>query len=114
MKKSIHFTIIPVIELEPATYSKQTYELPNSTGKELSEKWEEYNQKCYQDSDLKNLKSIETDSWLFDLKHMETDNLKIIFPEIYSDYLDDEKALNNLFEDMKDLAPPVFVSIVVS
>lgn len=102
-----HFAIIPVIELEPGAYSKQTYALPNGTGKDLPEQWEAYNQKCYQDAGLKHLKAIETGQWLFELAQIEADHLKIIFPEIYADYLNDETNLNELFEDMKDLAPSI-------
>lgn len=104
---ALHFAIIPVIELEPGAYSEQTYEFPNGTAKELPEQWEAYNQKCYQDAGLKNLKAIETGQWLFELAHIETDHLKIIFPEIYADYLNDKNKLHELLEDMKDLAPSI-------
>lgn len=107
IQPKLNFAIIPVMELEPSTYSKQSYESPSGSIIELPEKWEEYNQKCYQDAALQNLKPIETGYWLFEIEHLTTENLNIIFPEVFSEYLNDEKERNELFEDMTDLAPPI-------
>ena len=97
--------LIPVILVEPWNYDRQDHKIPTGTIADLPKAWETYNQKCYQDSGLKHLQAIETGSHFFALDTVQTDDLSIILAEMYSEYLKDSVARQELLDDMVDRAP---------
>ena len=103
MKDSLK--IIPVIELMPATYKKNDYKRPEYSIEYNFNEWDLYNQKCYSDSGLKDIKPIETGRWFFEIEKLTNENLKIILSKIYEERLENDLTLQEILENINDYSP---------
>lgn len=104
-KEIKNIALIPVIELEPFSYSDNYYKLPNNSVLENPEEWEIYNQKRYCDSGLTDITPIEKGSWLFEIDKLNDENLKIVLSKIFEERLSEDLTLKEMLEDMSDFAP---------
>jgi len=95
--------LIPVIELEPYDFKKDDYESPTLSLKESPEGWENYNLKCYNDSNLIDLSPVRTGSWLFNIEQFDKQQLAIILKAIYKS--EEEEHLLEIFKDPQEFAP---------
>lgn len=95
--------LIPVIELEPYDFKKGDYESPLNSSREVPNDWDKYNQKCYQDSGLKNITAIKTGLWHFNIEQFDPNQLRIILKAIYSK--NDDEHLKEIFNNPEEFAP---------
>ncbi len=94
--------IIYSIELSPYSYSKEEYQYPNKSSKELPKEWTEYWYKCLADSGIKNLQPIKTGSFFVDLDTIDDEELAIIVKKEIEKISEDlsEEELSNLEESV--------------
>ena len=87
-----------VIEIDPFTYSKEDYEIPelsdSPTSKEQDERW----RKAISTLDL-NLKPIQEGSYFVDIETLDDENLKIILKIIFDDPDIEEENYLMLFNE---------------
>ncbi len=70
--------LLNVIEIQPRDYTENMYESPNTSKIEMPEAWNDFWYKCISDSNLQDLKSIETGSYLVDTNTIGDVELKTI------------------------------------
>ncbi|MEK7435196.1 MAG: hypothetical protein AABZ74_18840 [Cyanobacteriota bacterium] len=113
-KKLPKIKLIPVIEVEPFSYSKSEHKTPEKPRNEDPNEWEIYNQNCYKDSGLENFKPIEIGHWLFEIEKLRNHNLKIILSKIFEEKLDEDFTLEQMLEDIYDFSPLISGGYVFS
>ncbi len=105
MKQNQEIKLIPVLELQPANYSKVERESPKKTTLEVPQEWMNYNQSCYNDSGLKNIKPIEKLSWLFKIESLSDDELKIILKNLIDGVAENFDSIKEILNDPIEYAP---------
>ena len=75
--------LIPVIELEPGTYSKKDKKLPEH---EDINGWSVYWKECLKESGITDLEPIVKSSWFVEITKIDEQNLKIILSKELEDY----------------------------
>ena len=105
MKKNQDIKLIPVLELQPSAFSKIERESPKKSYLEAPQEWINYNQKCYNDSGLKNIKPVEQLSWLFKIEMLSDEELKIILKHLMDDAVEDFDSINEILDDPIEYAP---------
>jgi len=105
MKPNQDIKLIPVLELQPAAYSKVERESPEKSYLEVPQEWINYNQSCYNDSGLKNIKPIKKLSWLFTIDALSNQELKIILKELIDDTTENFDSINEVLNDPIEYAP---------
>lgn len=105
MKAKQDIKLIPVIELQPATFSKKDRESPKESYLEAPQEWIKYNQSCYRDSGLNNIKPIRELSWLFRLDTLSNEDLKIILADLIYGKAEDFDSIDEILNDPIEYAP---------
>ena len=105
MKKNQDIKLIPVLELQPSAFRKIERESPKKSYLEAPQEWINYNQKCYNDSGLKNIKPIEQLSWLFKIESLSNDEIKIILKDLIDGTVEDFDSINEILNDPIEYAP---------
>lgn len=111
-----HPQLLPVIELEPFDYRNEdsNYTSPGVSSKENPGAWEEYNQRCYSDAGLTNLKPIQKGSWFFEITRLSINNLRIILPQLITDHLESiETTMEDMLDNLEEYAPLISGGMVV-
>jgi len=90
--------LINTIELEPQSFSKDEYESPSGSSKELPQEWDAYWLKSLSDSNIKQLIPIESGSWLVDIETIKEEELKVILNHELEDVdlLDYKEQIGNI------------------
>ncbi len=105
MKPNQHIKLIPVIELQPASFSKTKRESPKKSYLEAPLEWENYNQNCYNESGLNDIKPIEQLSWLFKIKTLSNQELKIILKKLIDSTVENFDSIDEILNDPIEYAP---------
>lgn len=105
MKSNQDIKLIPVLELQPASFSKVERESPKKSTLEAPQDWINYNQSCYNDSGLNNIKPIEPLSWLFKIESLTNDELKIILKDLIDVAVKDFESIDEILNDPIEYAP---------
>lgn len=105
MKSNQEITLTPVLELPPASFSKMEREPPKGSTIEVPEEWMNYNQSCYNDSGLHNIKPIQPLSWLFTIESLSENELKIILKGLIDRTIEDFDSINEMLDDPIEYAP---------
>lgn len=105
MKYEHTIELIPVIEVEPYHFSKVEYFSPQVTIAEDPAAWESFNQKCYLDAGLNKMNAVKPGNWLFEANRLSTDQLRIIFEELFTRRFETPEAIREMLRDMPEYAP---------
>ncbi|MFK7907806.1 MAG: hypothetical protein AB8B69_21930 [Chitinophagales bacterium] len=98
-------SLIPVIELAPSDFSKIDRTSPSKSHSESPEEWFEYNQKCYVDAGLTDIKPISQASWLVKLEDLSDDNLKIVLKQLYDSTVEGFDSIEEIINEPDEYAP---------
>jgi|GEM_PF-6269380 len=105
MKLNQDIKLIPVLELQPAAFSKIERESPKKSTLEAPQDWINYNQNCYNDSGLNTIKPIEPLSWLFKIESLTDSELKIILKDLIDTTVEDFESIDEILNDPIEYAP---------
>lgn len=97
--------LIPVIEVEPFSFSKSKYTSPKVSCAEDPEGWERYKQRCYSDYGLVGMKSITTGAWLYQANTLSEKQLYIIYKNLFNRFFETPEHLKEMLSDMEEYAP---------
>lgn len=105
MKQNQNIKLIPVLELQPADFSKTKRESPKKSVLEMPQEWKNYNRNCYNDSGLNNIKPIQELSWLFKIDYLSNQELKIILKELIDGTVEHFDSIDEILNDPIEYAP---------
>ena len=105
MKQNQDIKLIPVLELQPANFSKIKRESPKKSYLDAPQEWINYNQSCYNDSGLKNIKPIQQLSWLFKIDSLSNQELKIIVKGLIDRTVENFDSIDEILNDPIEYAP---------
>ena len=105
MNSAQKIILIPVVELQPANFSKVERVSPQKMTVEAPQEWLDYNQSCYRDSGLNHIKPIEPLSWLFKIESLSDGELKIILKSLIDAAAEDFDSINEILDDPIEYAP---------
>ncbi|MFK7983296.1 MAG: hypothetical protein AB8G86_25165 [Saprospiraceae bacterium] len=105
MKTNQEIILVPVLELPPFDFSKEERVSPKKSILEAPQEWVNYNQSCYNDSGLNNIKPINPLSWLFKIEPLSDDELKIILKQLIDNAVEEFDSINEILDDLIEYAP---------
>lgn len=105
MKPKQNIKLLPVLELQPANFSKVERTSPQKSKAEAPQEWQAYHQACYKDSKLTNIKPIRPLSWLFNIETLPDDALKIILKNLIDTAAEDFESIKDILADPIEYAP---------
>lgn len=98
-------SLIPVIELEPASYKNESRISPAGLNSESTNELSNYYKNSYLDSGLENIKPIEPLSWFFELEKLSSKNLKIILKTIIDESIENHDSIEDILNDLNEYTP---------
>lgn len=92
VEKLHEFELIPVVELEPGTFSTKEHAIPSGTGFEMPQEWEHYWRASLADSGITGIDPFRPGSWLVSTADFSPSQLEKVLQVI----VDDEGGISSL------------------